>query len=46
MTLDQAIEILKENYKKAKLLCFVYRPVSWALYRTWEDVDREERKGK
>lgn len=46
MNLEKAIEILKANYEKAKLLSFVRRPVSWALYRTWEEVDRKERRGK
>lgn len=46
MTLEKAIEILKANYERAKMLSFVRRPVSWALYRTWEEVDRKERRGK
>lgn len=46
MTLEKAIEILKANYEKAKMLSFVRRPVSWALYRTWEEVDRKTRRGK
>lgn len=46
MTLDEAIELLKEKYELAKTLGFVRRPVSWALYRTWEEVDRKERHGK
>ena len=46
MTIEKAIEILKANYEKAKLLSFVRRPVAWALYRTWEEVDRKERRGK
>ena len=46
MTLDEAIELLKEKYELAKTLGFVRRPTSWALYHTWEEVDRKEKRGK
>ena len=45
-TLDEAIKILKANYEKAKRLSFVRQPVSWALYYTWQEVDKKENREK
>lgn len=46
MTLEKAIKILKVNYESAIMLPFVRSPLAWALYRTWEEVDKKERHGK
>ena len=46
MTLDEAIEILKTKYEEAKSLDYVGRPISWALYRTREEVDDKEERRK
>ena len=42
MTLDEAIETLKVKYEEAKSLDYVGRPISYALYHTWEEVDDKE----
>ncbi len=33
---------LYKNYIKAKSLDYVIKPLSWALYQTWKDVDKLE----
>jgi len=40
MTLEEAIEILKKNYDKAKQLKYINNPLAWALYQTWKEADR------
>lgn len=42
MTLEKAVNILVENYERAKKLTFVHKPLSWALYHTWKVVDMVE----
>lgn len=44
MTLEQAIEILKDKYDQAKDNPQIYDPVGWALYRTWQIVDKNRKK--
>lgn len=44
MTLDQAIEMLRRIYNKAKDASFVRNPLAYALYQTWKAVDRKTRK--
>lgn len=34
--LDKAIEMLKEEYERAVKLDFVYDPIAYALFQTWE----------
>ena len=41
MTLEDAIEILKEQYEKAKQLEFVRNPLAYALYHTWRICDKK-----
>lgn len=43
MTLDEAIERLKQNYELAQNMSFVRKPLSWALYRTWEESERKRK---
>lgn len=42
MTLEKVVNILTENYERAKKLTFVHKPLSWALYQTWKAVDMVE----
>lgn len=44
MSIEEAIEILKEEYKKANELPFVWSPIAYAMHEAWKRVDREERK--
>ena len=46
MTLDDAIKLLKENYKIAKKYEYVNKPLSWALYHTWDEIDKKEKRRK
>lgn len=38
--------IFEKNYQKALKLKYVWKPYSWALYHTWEEVDKKEEKRK
>ena len=42
MNLDEAIEILKEEYEKANQLPWVWSPIAYAMYHAWERVDKAE----
>lgn len=51
MTIDDAVELLKANYERAKAMQFVRNPLAWALYYTWRECDtraieRSKRNGK
>ena len=43
VSLDKAIELLATNYGKAVTLDYVNKPVSWALYQTWKEIDDREK---
>lgn len=42
MTLEKAIRMLEKQYQIAKKLEFVKKPLSYALYQVWKEVDRTE----
>ena len=46
MTFDEVIDLLKKNYKIAKKYEYVNKPLSWALYHTWDEVDKKEKRRK
>lgn len=46
MTLEQAIEKLKEEYEKALKSEYIHSPLAYALYKTWRYVDNREKKKK
>ena len=46
MLIRKALKKLRTNYKKALSLEYVLKPVSWALYQTWKEIDAEEEKYK
>ena len=46
MTLDDAINLLTENYKIAQEREFIAKPLSWALYHTWDEIDKKEKRRK
>lgn len=39
MTLEQAIEFLKDEYERGKKMAYVKKPLAWALYQVWKKVD-------
>jgi hypothetical protein len=41
MTLEEAIEMLKIEYERAKNLDFVIKPLAYALYQVWKKADRK-----
>ena len=41
-TMEKVIELLEQEYEKAKNLEYVRDPLAYALYHTWKKVD--ERK--
>ena len=40
--LDEAIELLKQNYKEAENMKQVLSPIAYALYYTWKEFDKRE----
>lgn len=38
--LDKVIEVLKEQYEKAKKIGWVRNPIAYALYQTWKIFDK------
>ena len=43
ITIGDVVIILNDLYKKAKSLEYVQKPMSWALYHTWQEIDKKER---
>lgn len=43
MTLEEAIEMLKKEYEKAKKLRYVHSPLAYALYQVWKKADMKGR---
>jgi hypothetical protein len=39
MTLKKAINLLEEEYERAKKLEWVRNPLAWALYQVWKKAD-------
>lgn len=39
MNIEQAINLLKSEYEKAKDLSFVKNPIAYALYKVWKIAD-------
>ena len=39
MTLDEVIEMLKEEYERARRQRYINDPLACALYRVWKKVD-------
>ncbi len=42
--LEKLFRRIEREYEKAKGLDFVRKPLAYALYRVWRDVDRKERE--
>lgn len=41
MTLEDAIEMLKTEYEKAKNQKYIIKPLAYALYQVWKKADRK-----
>lgn len=41
MTLEQAIELLRKEYERAKNMDYVKKPLAWALFQVWKKADAE-----
>lgn len=39
MTLEKAVKLLEEKYEQAQKMEYVQKPLAWALYQTWKEVD-------
>lgn len=44
MTLEQAIELLKQEYERAKALKYVKKPLAYALYQVWKIADKRGKR--
>lgn len=44
MDIEEVIELLREEYEKAKQKPFVMYSIAYALYQTWKQVDRKSSK--
>lgn len=40
MTIEEAIDMLKEEYELAKKQGYIRNPLAWALYQVWRAADR------
>ena len=41
MTLENAIDLIKQEYEKASESNYVNNPLAYALYQVWKKADRE-----
>jgi hypothetical protein len=39
MTLEKAVKLLEDKYEQAQKMEYVQKPLAWALYQVWKDVD-------
>ena len=44
MTLNKALSMVEEEYKKAKKQERIRKPLAYALYQVWHKQEREERE--
>lgn len=43
MTIDEAIEMLRKEYERAKKLDYILKPLVYALYQTWAKAAEDSR---
>ncbi len=46
VTIQRAIRLLREQYKKALEMPHIEKPLAWALYQVWQEANRKEKKRK
>lgn len=39
MTLEKAVKLLEEKYEQAQKMEYVQKPLAWALYQVWKEVN-------
>lgn len=44
MDIEKVIEQIREQYEAAKKTNWVQRPLAYALWQVWKEVDRKERR--
>ncbi len=44
MTIEEAIERLREEYEKVRMKQYVNDPVAYALYHVWKEADKSSEK--
>lgn len=42
MTLEKAVKLLEEKYEQARKMEHVQKPLAWALFQTWKEVDSKK----
>ena len=42
MTIEKAIERLREEYEKAKATAYIFNPLAYALFQVWKEADRRK----
>lgn len=42
MTLEKAVNLLEEKYEQARKMEYVQKPLAWALFQTWKEVDSKK----
>ena len=45
MNLEQAIEMLRKEYERAKKMEYVQKPLVWALFQVWKEADKAKKGG-
>lgn len=40
-TLEDAIDLLKKEYERAKNMEYVKKPLAWALFQVWKKADKQ-----
>lgn len=43
MTLEKSIQLLRSEYERGLRSPYVKKPLAWALYQVWKNVDSEEK---
>ncbi len=42
LTLEDAIDMLKKEYERARNMEYVRKPLAWALFQVWKKVDKQK----
>ena len=46
VSIEQAIELLKHEYERAKEMPYVKKPLAWSIFQVWREIDAKERERK
>lgn len=39
----KAVDVFLQYYHKAAKSDYIHKPVAWALYQTWKEIDKNEK---